>query len=169
MSMQHRLDDFIAALRHHALVMSAPDRAGEAGIEAFEALRRAAASYGECVRQETDWDSPFAELEEEVWEEPSEDHAVVSDAEHGSELLVVSGTWTFEVTDRDAWTSFAAAHSAAATPTLQHLSGDPAEAAAALLSRDGLLALLVPHGITLMTDDWTVRDTQHELPDDPED
>ncbi|GAA2985565.1 hypothetical protein [Streptomyces fulvorobeus] len=169
MSMQDRLDELIVALRQHAQVMSAPDQAGEAGIEAFEALRRAAAAYGECVREQTHWDSPFAELEEDSWEDSSEELDATSEAEQDRDLLVVSGTWTFEVTDRDAWSRFAADQLESATPALRQLSGDPAEAASALLSHDGLSAWLGAHGVALLADDWTVRDTEEELPeDDPE-
>ena len=160
--MQDRLDELIVALRQHAQVMSAPDQAGEAGIEAFDALRRAAAAYGECVREQTHWDSPFAELEEDS----SEELDAASEAEQDRDLLVVSGTWTFEVTDRDAWSRFAADQLESATPALWQLSGDPAEAASALLSYDGLSAWLGAHGVALLADDWTVRDTEEELPED---
>ncbi|MFP1629971.1 hypothetical protein ACLB9X_33635 [Streptomyces sp. 5K101] len=167
MAIQDSLESLIGALRHHAEVMSSPELAGDTGIEAFEALRAAAVAYGETVREETHWDSPFAELVE--YEEDLVDHGedarAAFEAEPDVERFVVSGVWTFDVTDRDAWTRFTTQYLRAVPGAPQQLSGDPAEAAAALLAYGDLLAPFVNHGIVNVGQDWTIRGSEEVLDD----
>lgn len=159
MNMQDSLEHLVSALRRHAALMSSPDTAGNAGIEAFQELRRAAMAYGRSVREETQWDSPFAEIEED------EDDLVADEgdiretfgAEPGEDRFSVSGTWTFEVTDQEAWLDYARQLLADAPETSRQLSGDPAEAAAAVLAHSDLFAPLADHGLVSAEEEWTVQ------------
>ncbi|MFF0483093.1 hypothetical protein [Streptomyces sp. NPDC004435] len=175
------MEQLIAALRRHAWLMSEPAPEGEAGIDAFDALRSAAVAYGRTVREATGWDSPFDELEE------FEEFGGAADQEqdstrpdrpgdsgratetHPDTRFVVSGSWEFEVTDPRLWSDFVARQPGAAELLDGGTHIPAAEAAAALLAGDALSRLLAPHGAVLTHEEWGVSDTLDEDPDEDSD
>ncbi|MGK5496912.1 hypothetical protein [Streptomyces sp. URMC 125] len=162
MSIQDSLESLVNALRRHAELMSTPDTAGNAGVEAFQELRRAAVAYGRSVRDETRWDSPFAEVEEDEGDEgdfvaDEGDLGEIFGAEPGGRRFTVSGTWTFEVTDEEAWLGYARRLLADAPEESRQLDGDPTEAAAAVLAYCDLFAPLADHGVIGIEQEWTVQ------------
>ncbi|HZG06318.1 MAG TPA: hypothetical protein VE546_22545 [Streptomyces sp.] len=168
MNIQDSLENLINALRRHAELMSTPDAAGNAGVEAFLELRKAAAAYGRSVREETQWDSPFAEIEEDEEDleaDEEEDLGDIFGAEPGEDGFTVSGTWTFEVTDQEAWLEYVRQRLAGAPEAPRQLSGDPAEAAAAVLAYGDLFAPLAEHGVIHVDQDWTIQGAG-EIPED---
>jgi len=168
MNIQDSLENLVNALRRHAELMATPDTAGNAGVEAFQELRKAAVAYGRSVREETQWDSPFAEIEEDEEDlvaDEGEDIGDIFGAESGEDRFTVSGTWTFEVTDQEAWLEYARQRLADAPEAFRQLSGDPAEAAAAVLAHSDLFAPLADHGVISVDQDWTVQGAG-EIPED---
>ncbi|WP_101254986.1 hypothetical protein [Streptomyces barkulensis] len=161
MSIQNSLEGLVSALRRHAELMSTPDTAGNAGVEAFQELRRAAVAYGRSVREETRWDSPFAEIEEDEEDFVADegDLGEIFGAGPGERHFTVSGTWTFEVTDEEAWLEYARQLLAGVPEESLQLNGDPAEAAAAVLAYSDLFAPLAGHGVITAEQDWTVQGT----------
>jgi hypothetical protein len=68
-------------------------------------------------------------------------------------------------TDQEAWLDYARQLLADAPEASRQLSGDPAEAAAAVLAHRDLFASLADHGVVSAEEEWTVQGVG-EAPED---
>jgi hypothetical protein len=164
MDIEASLAELLSALRAHAETVSSPDATEEALREAFEAVRAAAAGYSESSAAVSGRDGPFYDLELLSDDVPEDADADEFAGARPGDHLRVSGTWDFRVTDREAWGRYVSRRLDDTGAAQQvRLSGDPAQAAAALLQFGGPWACLAGHGLECVGDEWSVSDSLDPL------
>ncbi|MFE7975458.1 hypothetical protein [Streptomyces shenzhenensis] len=154
MNIDARLEELISALQSHAAATSEPNPSEDALQDAFTAVRDAARSYSEAATEMSGYEGPFYDLE--LTDEDESDEPNLTTPEN---LLRVSGTWDFQVIDGESWVRFVSRQlSEAGSQTDVHLSGDPAEAVAALLECGKPWSWLGSHGLEFLGSEWSVGD-----------
>ncbi|GAB2877647.1 hypothetical protein GCM10027074_52150 [Streptomyces deserti] len=164
MDVEASLAQLVSALRTHADTVSSSDATEHALREASEAVRAAARRYSESSATASGGDGPFYDLELLSDDAPEGDDADAFAAAGTGDCLRVSGTWDFLVTDREAWTRYVARRlDGIGAAQDVRLSGDPAQAAAALLEFAGPGTCLDDHGLECVGDEWSVADSLDPL------
>ncbi|PAZ10838.1 hypothetical protein CLM62_38755 [Streptomyces sp. SA15] len=164
MNLDTAIQELLSALRRHAETVSTSGATDEALEEAFAAVRSAARRYSETVYDMSGHEGPFYDLEL-ASADSEEDHEAEELAGAGpGDILRISGTWDFRVVDGDSWTRYVSQRLGdVESETGLGLSGDPAEAAAALLEFGEPWAWLREHGLESAGSEWSVGDSLDPL------
>ncbi|WP_217235590.1 hypothetical protein [Streptomyces sp. AC555_RSS877] len=170
MKLDAALQDLLSALRRHAETVSTSGVTEEALEEKFEAVRSAARKYSETVYDVSGHEGPFYDLELASADSEGDREADELDGAGPEDVLRISGTWDFRVVDGDSWTRYVSQRLGdVGSQTASGLSGDPAEAAAALLEFGEPWACLREHGLESAGSEWSVGDSLDPLGEEQDD
>lgn len=164
MNLDTAIQELLSALHRHAATVSNSDATDEALEEAFTDVRSAARKYSQTAYDVSGHEGPFYDLELASAESEGDSGADEFGGAGPGDILRISGTWDFRVVDRDSWTRYVSQRLGdVESETGLGLSGDPAEAAAALLEFGEPWAWLCEHGLESAGSEWSVGDSRDPL------